>query len=330
MSETRKLFESFQHNLNEAQFKKVDETLILTDEMLNEIPFPSGKIVFNNEIQIPSLNNVYKDGRIRVVIADNNNYWAVSEYDIGLDYGYGGYYLDYVSKSDCPTIESLIEELFINGSFVDQGYSVAGLNYPEEMNESEESELDKWWDENYDLGDIEDKRKILNNINENETVENKKLTKDTRDDIEIGDILADNSNRYVVVNIINNPKSKAITVRDEKDWRPIYADPISNWYGTTIIKGPFIRKNGKVIKEKEMNESENYICYEEPFNGKSMSKAFQFKSRYSALYSSIVKHDGNIIKNSDIVRMPESIFEQKWYANRFACEEDIKKFSLTV
>ena len=65
-------------------------------------------------------------------------------------------------------------------------------------------------------------------------------------------------------------------------------------------------------------------------DGESISRAFQFKSRYSALYSSIVKHDGNIIKISEIVRMPERIFEQKWWANRFAREEDIKKFSLTV
>ena len=85
---------------------------------------------------------------------------------------------------------------------------------------------------------------------------------------------------------------------------------------------------GKVAKFVPSDKFGN--AWQVHIDGKSMSNAFQFKSRYSALYSSIVKHDGNIIKNSDIVRMPESIFEQKWYANRFACEEDIKKFSLTV
>ena len=89
-----------------------------------------------------------------------------------------------------------------------------------------------------------------------------KLTKDTRDQVEVGDILADNSNRYVVVNIIDYPRSKAVTVRNEKDWSPpIYGDPISNWYGTTIIKGPFIRKDGKVFKEAENNNAAYVICY---------------------------------------------------------------------
>ncbi len=65
-------------------------------------------------------------------------------------------------------------------------------------------------------------------------------------------------------------------------------------------------------------------------DGKSMSNAFQFKNRYSALYSSVVKHEGNIIKYSDFVRMPKNIFEQKWWANRFKGEEDIKNFSLAI
>ena len=95
---------------------------------------------------------------------------------------------------------------------------------------------------------------IQNNLNEADVVENKKLTKDTKDEIEVGDILADSSNRYVIVNIINNPRSKAITVRDEKDWRPIFATPVSSWYGTTIIKGPFVRKDGKIIKDKKEEE----------------------------------------------------------------------------
>ena len=89
---------------------------------------------------------------------------------------------------------------------------------------------------------------VKNNLKEADI----KLTKDTRDQVEVGDILADNTNRYVVVNVIDLPRSKSITVRDEKDWRPIYGDPISNWYGTKIIKGPFVRKDGKLIKEAEM------------------------------------------------------------------------------
>ena len=94
---------------------------------------------------------------------------------------------------------------------------------------------------------------IQNNLNEDI-----KLTKDTKDKIEVGDILADNSNRYIIVDIINNPKSKAITVRDEKDWKPIFSDPITNWYGTTIVKGPFTRKDGKIIKESDLNETVDY------------------------------------------------------------------------
>ena len=65
-------------------------------------------------------------------------------------------------------------------------------------------------------------------------------------------------------------------------------------------------------------------------DGKSMSKSFQFKNRYNALYRSVVNNDSNIIKHSDIVRMPERIFEQKWWANRFKGKEDIKNFSLTI
>lgn len=81
-----------------------------------------------------------------------------------------------------------------------------------------------------------------------------KLTKDTRDFVEVGDILEDNSNKYVVTNVIDNPRSKAITVRDANDWRPIYATPISEWYGTKIVKGPFVREGGKITK-KSLSES---------------------------------------------------------------------------
>ena len=62
----------------------------------------------------------------------------------------------------------------------------------------------------------------------------------------------------------------------------------------------------------------------------SLSKEFQFKNRFNALYSSVVRHEGNIIKRSDIVRMPKSIFEQKWWANRDKGENDIKNFSFNI
>ena len=85
---------------------------------------------------------------------------------------------------------------------------------------------------------------------------------------------------------------------------------------------------GKTAKFVPMDEFGN--AWQVHIDGKSMSKAFQFMNRYSALFSSVVKHDGNIIKNSDIVRMPESIFEQKWWANRAKNENDIRHFSLTI
>ena len=65
-------------------------------------------------------------------------------------------------------------------------------------------------------------------------------------------------------------------------------------------------------------------------DNKSLTANKQFINKYAALYSSIVDHNGTIVKKSDIVRMPESIFEQKWWANRFKGEEDVKNFSLTI
>ena len=63
---------------------------------------------------------------------------------------------------------------------------------------------------------------------------------------------------------------------------------------------------------------------------KSLTGQSLFLNRFSALYSSIVKHKDSIVKSSDIVRMPESIFEQKWWANRFKTEGDVKNFSLSI
>lgn len=78
-----------------------------------------------------------------------------------------------------------------------------------------------------------------------------KLHKDNKDMVEEGDILTDGSNKYVVTMVWKGPRSSSITVRDVKDWRPIYSTPISDWYGTRIIKGPFIRKDGELIKQEE-------------------------------------------------------------------------------
>ena len=111
---------------------------------------------------------------------------------------------------------------------------------------------------------IEQVSELISYLQETKNLKGTKLTKDTRDEIEVGDILADSSNRYVIVDIIDYPRSRAITVRDDVSWQPIYADLISNWYGTTIIKGPFIRKDGKVIKESEESispQKQKFIDY---------------------------------------------------------------------
>lgn len=94
----------------------------------------------------------------------------------------------------------------------------------------------------------------MHGLNESEKV-SEKLTKDNKDTLEVGDILADSTNQYKITNIIKTPKSMAITVRDTKENRPIFADPISNWYGTKIIKG------NKEIKEAENNNAAYVICY---------------------------------------------------------------------
>ena len=67
-------------------------------------------------------------------------------------------------------------------------------------------------------------------------------------------------------------------------------------------------------------------------DNKSLSHCYKYATKYDALEKSIVYKDSCECKfiNSDIVRMPESVFEQKWWANRFAGEKDIKAFSLTV
>lgn len=75
------------------------------------------------------------------------------------------------------------------------------------------------------------------------------VSKDTKDMVEEGDKLADGSNEYIVTMVWKGPRSSTITVRDAEDWSPIYNTPISSWYGTKLIKGPFIRRDGKLVKE---------------------------------------------------------------------------------
>lgn len=113
------------------KYKIVEKSIILTDTMLENIPFPSGKIVFDNEIEIlvNGSDKVWENSRIRVVIADNGSYWSISEYDIGVCYGYGAYHVD-IEKTECKTINKLIEEVFIKGTFEDRGLGVSGIEYP--------------------------------------------------------------------------------------------------------------------------------------------------------------------------------------------------------
>lgn len=75
------------------------------------------------------------------------------------------------------------------------------------------------------------------------------VSKDTKDMVEEGDKLADGSNEYIVTMVWKGSRSSTITVRDAEDWSPIYNTPISSWYGTKLIKGPFIKRDGKLVKE---------------------------------------------------------------------------------
>lgn len=61
-------------------------------------------------------------------------------------------------------------------------------------------------------------------------------------------------------------------------------------------------------------------------NNKSVN-CNKFCNNYAALYSSLVNHKDTIVKESRIVRMPESIFEQKWWQNRTRTKSDIKKLA---
>ena len=85
---------------------------------------------------------------------------------------------------------------------------------------------------------------------------------------------------------------------------------------------------GKVAKFVSSDEYGNF--WQVHIDNKSLSKNKTFINRYAALYESLVYLPYSIIRSSDIVRMPESIFEQKWWENRFKTKEDIKNFNITV
>ena len=75
------------------------------------------------------------------------------------------------------------------------------------------------------------------------------------------------------------------------------------------------------------DQYKNY--YQIQIDGK-LQNLNKFMNAYSSLYSTLVEHKDSIVTNSKIVRMPESVFEQKWWANRHKKESDIKNFSYTV
>jgi len=52
-----------------------------------------------------------------------------------------------------------------------------------------------------------------------------------------------------------------------------------------------------------------------------------FVNGYSALYSSLVDHKDTIVKKSSVIRMPEIVFEQKWWSNRFKTKKDIRQLN---
>jgi len=81
---------------------------------------------------------------------------------------------------------------------------------------------------------------------------------------------------------------------------------------------------GETAKFVPSGEYSNF--WQVHIDNKSLSKNKSFINRYSALYESLVYIPYSIIKSSDIVRMPQNIFEQKWWTNRFKNENDIKKF----
>lgn len=52
-----------------------------------------------------------------------------------------------------------------------------------------------------------------------------------------------------------------------------------------------------------------------------------FKSCYSALFNSLIESKSSNVMNPSIIRMPESIFEQKWWVNK---HKTIKNMNIFV
>lgn len=151
------------------------------------------------------------------------------------------------------------------------------------------------------------------------------LSKETRDMVELGDMLEDSSNKYVVTDIIETPKSKSIEVRDVKDWRPIYASPISDWYGTKIVKGPFIKKGNEIIKESEdpfkdmVTELHGYVEADPKKISQDLKQAIQSKKLDDYLKSKAAMTDEEV-----------SNFKEKYNLNEAAMsDQDVFKTVLT-
>ena len=151
------------------------------------------------------------------------------------------------------------------------------------------------------------------------------LSRETKDMVELGDMLEDSSNKYVVTDIIETPKSKSIEVRDVKDWRPIYASPISDWYGTKIVKGPFVKKGNEVIKESEdqfkdmVTELHGYVEADPKKISQDLKQAIQSKKLDDYLKSKAAMTDEEV-----------SNFKEKYNLNEAAMsDQDVFKTVLT-
>ena len=132
-----------------------------------------------------------------------------------------------------------------NCGLMEDGFITAGIDLRKKYISDDKSE--ESLDEYQEINSHRERSKIDESSEKIST--GVRLTKDNKGDVEEGDKLADGSNEYIVTMVWKGPRSTTITVRDAKDWRPIYSTPISSWYGTTLIKGPFIRKDGKLVKE---------------------------------------------------------------------------------
>jgi len=80
----------------------------------------------------------------------------------------------------------------------------------------------------------------------------------------------------------------------------------------------------------EFISSKNGDLWQVHIDNKSMTGGKYFIDKFSALYESIVNIKGGFVKNTEFVRMPESIFEQKWWENRFKTEGDVRNFNIYI